>query len=51
MKGAAEYEKLLGREDWATRGMGAQSLIHLIIIGFIILGNVGYFMTRKEETS
>ena len=43
MKGGAEYEALIGRPDWATRGMGAQSLIHLIIIGFIVLGNVGYF--------
>ena len=51
MKGGAEYEKLLGRPDWATRGMGAQSLIHLIIIGFIVLGNVGYFLARKEQTA
>jgi hypothetical protein len=48
MKGGAEYEHLIGRPDWATRGMGAQSLIHLIIIGFIVLGNVGYFMGRRK---
>lgn len=47
MKGGAEYEKLLGLPDESTRGMGAQSLIHLIIIGFIVLGNVGYFISRK----
>jgi hypothetical protein len=47
MKGGAEYEKLLDLPDEATRGMGAQSLIHLIIIGFIVLGNVGYFISRK----
>jgi hypothetical protein len=50
MKGGAEYEKLIGRPDWATRGMGAQSLVHLIIIGFIVLGNVGYFLTPKERS-
>jgi hypothetical protein len=50
MKGGAEYEKLLNRPDWATRGMGAQSLVHLIIIGFIVLGNIGYFLTPKERS-
>lgn len=49
MKGGAEYEMLIGRKDWATRGMGAQSLIHLIIILFIVLGNVGYFMGRRKQ--
>jgi len=48
MKGGAEYEKLINRPDWATRGMGAQSLIHLIIVGFIILGNIGYFAGRRQ---
>lgn len=49
MKGGAEYELLIGRKDWATRGMGAQSLIHLIIISFIVLGNVGYFVGRRKK--
>lgn len=48
MKGGAEYEKLLGQPDKSTRGMGAQSLIHLIIIAFIVLGNVGYFLSRPK---
>ena len=47
-KGGAEYEKLLGLPDKSTKGMGAQSLIHLIIIGFIVLGNVGYFMSNRK---
>jgi len=51
MKGGAEYEKLIGREEWATRGMGAQSLIHLIIIAFIVLGNVGYFAGRRKKAA
>lgn len=51
MKGGAEYESLIGRPDWATRGMGAQSLIHLIIIGFIVLGNVGYFAGRWRRAA
>jgi hypothetical protein len=50
MKGGSEYEKLIERPDWATRGMGAQSLVHLVIIAFIVLGNVGYFLTPKEKS-
>jgi len=48
MKGGAEYEKLLGLPDQSTRGMGAQSLIHLLIIPFIVLGNVGFFLSRRN---
>ena len=49
MKGAAEYESLIGAVDKANRGMDSQSLIHLLIIGFIVVGNVGYFMTRNQK--
>jgi hypothetical protein len=49
MKGAAEYEALLGMSDMASRGMDAQSLIHLLIIGFIVLGNTGYLIGRKQK--
>lgn len=49
MKGAAEYERLIGAVDKANRGMDSQSLIHLLIIGFILLGNVGHFMTRNRK--
>lgn len=48
MKGAAEYEALLTLPDKASRGMDAQSLIHLLIIGFILLGNVGYLASRRN---
>lgn len=49
MKGAAEYETLVGAADKANRGMDSQSLIHLLIIGFIVLGNVGHFITRNQK--
>jgi hypothetical protein len=49
MKGAAEYEKLTKNEDRATRGMDPQSIIHMLIIVFIVLGNIGYFMSRGKE--
>ncbi len=49
MKGAAEYEILVGEEDMALKGMAMQSLVHLLIIGLVILGNVGFFLGRKKE--
>ncbi|MCK4225132.1 MAG: hypothetical protein KAX39_08115 [candidate division Zixibacteria bacterium] len=49
MKGAAEYEKLTQNQDRATRGMDPQSIIHVLIIVFIVLGNVGYFMSKRQR--
>lgn len=49
LKGAAEYEKLIHQPGTATSGMDAQSIAHLIIIGLIVLGNIGYFVTKKSE--
>jgi hypothetical protein len=47
LKGAAEYELLINKPGFATKGMDAQSVAHLIIILFILIGNIGYFATRK----
>jgi hypothetical protein len=49
MKGAAEYEKLSQNEGRATRGMDPQSIIHMLIIAFIVLGNIGYFVSRGRK--
>jgi hypothetical protein len=49
MKGAAEYEKLTKNPGRAMRGMDPQSIIHLLIIVFIVLGNVGYFVSKKQK--
>lgn len=49
MKGAAEYEKLSQNPGRATRGMDPQSIIHLLIIIFIVLGNVGYFVSKRSK--
>jgi hypothetical protein len=51
MKGAAEYEEMVGKHALATTGMGIQSLIHLLLIALIILGNVAYFLSRREKES
>lgn len=49
LSGAAEYEKLAGLSGWATTGMSAQSLGHVMIVLFIILGNVVYFLNRRRK--
>ncbi len=49
MKGAAEYEKLVGVEGTATRGMDAQSLAHFLIIALVIIGNIGFFATKHRQ--
>lgn len=51
MKGAAEYEKLTSNPGRAMRGMDSQSIIHFAIIFFVVLGNLGYFATRKKEVA
>lgn len=47
MRGAAEYEKLVGKPGKGSAGMDSQSIGHLIVIGLIIVGNIGYYMQRK----
>ncbi len=49
MKGAAEYEKLVGLPGEATEGMAAQSASHMLLIAFIVLGNVVYFRQRRNR--
>jgi hypothetical protein len=49
-KGAAEYETLIGMKAGdAQKGMPAQVAAHLTIILFIVLGNVGYFLSRRRK--
>jgi hypothetical protein len=33
----------------ARIGMDAQAIVHILILVFIILGNIGYFLSRREE--
>jgi len=48
MRGAAEYETLIDRHDAGVRGMDSQSVIHILIIVLIVVGNVAYFGSRKR---
>lgn len=57
IKAAAEYEtmvkekypKVASEGNLATVRMGPQTIAHLIIIFFIVLGNVCYFVSRKKN--
>ncbi len=49
MPGAAEYESLIGQAGIGTSGMDAQSVAHLIIVGFIIFGNISFFVERRRS--
>lgn len=49
MPGAAEYEDLINQKGFATSGMDAQSIAHLVIVLFIILGNAAFFIERKRS--
>ncbi len=49
LKGAAEYETLVGAPGDATKGMDAQSVVHAVIVLLIVLGNVTYFATRRRQ--
>jgi hypothetical protein len=49
LKGAAEYEKLINTPGRAARGMDAQSIAHLVMIGFVIIGNIAFVMRRRGK--
>lgn len=60
MRGAAEYEELTrekmaqigvkaGGRNRGTEGMSSQTAAHIAIILFIVIGNIGYFATRRRK--
>jgi len=49
LKGAAEYETLIERADEATRNMSPQSFSHLVIIAFVILGNIALIVEKSKK--
>lgn len=46
LSSGAQYEFLLNRPGRGAAMMDAQSMSHLLIILFIVLGNIGFFLTR-----
>jgi len=49
LSGAAEYEILTGHQGPGVKGMDSQSVAHMLIIAFVILGNSGYFITKNKK--
>jgi hypothetical protein len=49
LRGAAEYEFLLGHPGAAITGMDSQSAAHILVIVLIALGNLGYFLGEKKR--
>jgi hypothetical protein len=49
LKGAAEYEKLVNKPDFAAKAMDVQSIAHSAIVVFIIIGNIAYFASRSRK--
>jgi hypothetical protein len=49
LKGAGQYEFLIGSPGSAIIGMDAQSLAHLYIAILIIFGNTVFFLGRKKK--
>lgn len=49
--GAAEYEKLIHSPGLATRAMDPLTIGHLVIIVFIILGNISVFLGKRSKRS
>jgi hypothetical protein len=47
MKGAAEYERLLGVFGDGRRGMDAQSIVHVIIVILVLLGNAAMLAAKR----
>ena len=47
LRGAAEYESLIGQKGKAVAGMDAQSVTHVAIIALVIMCNLIYFSQRR----
>ena len=49
LMGAAEYETLIDTPAKATKRMSVQSFVHLLVFGLVILGNVAFFIQKREN--
>ncbi|MEO0069942.1 MAG: hypothetical protein ABIK18_04020 [candidate division WOR-3 bacterium] len=48
LQGASEYEALVQKPGSATLGMPAQSTAHGLLILLLIIGNIGFLISRKR---
>lgn len=49
LRGAAEYETLVGAKGKAVAGMDAQSATHMAIIVLVMICNLFYFSLRRQQ--
>ena len=49
LSGAAEYESLIAKPAMGIASMDAISMSQLVIIFFIILGNIGFFLNKNRQ--
>jgi hypothetical protein len=48
LQGASEYETLVEKPGAATLGMPAQSSAHALLILLLIIGNIGFILSRRK---
>jgi len=51
LQGAAEYETLVRHHGTGVAGMVAQSTAHILILVFIVMGNIAYFVLKGRKKS
>lgn len=51
LSGAAQYEYLLNKPGKAIQGMDAQSFAHLLFFTLIVLGNIGFYVSRRKQSA
>jgi len=49
MSGAAEFEKVCGVPGKGTKFMLSQSFSHIVVIAFVLIGNVAFFMSGRKS--
>jgi hypothetical protein len=47
---SAEYELLINRKGLAIAGVDAVSMSHILVVALVILGNIGYFVSRGKKS-
>jgi hypothetical protein len=49
LRGAADYEVLLENAGAGALGMVPQTAVHILIVAFILIGNIGYFAAQRRK--
>ena len=47
---SAEYELLINRKGLAIAGVDAVSMSHILVVAMVVLGNIGYFVSRRKKS-